>query len=163
MPRKAGKQGIIKRKKNSKMYSFHCSVELHTEFHFRPKTQLCFCVSYCHLYIQTQNGNIDASQRQHSRIRCLALRRSAIGDLPFAEKSHARARTDGIYNIIIIIGEWEQANLVVYTTRSSTIYILEECLAFLASGSDPTCRVSIIYTTWPKSHAYHGVPRLEKS
>ena len=43
------------------------------------------------------------------------------------------------------------------------VYILEECLAFLASGSDPTCRVSIIYTTWPKSHAYHGVPRLEKS
>ena len=44
-----------------------------------------------------------------------------------------------------------------------TCIILEECLAFLASGSDPTCRVSIIYTTWPKSHAYHGVPRLEKS
>ena len=43
------------------------------------------------------------------------------------------------------------------------VYILEECLAFLASGSDPTCRVSIIYTTWPKSHAYHSVPRLEKS
>ena len=36
-------------------------------------------------------------------------------------------------------------------------------IAFLASGNDPTCRVSIIYTTWPKSHAYHGVPRLEKS
>ena len=36
----------------------------------------------------------------------------------------------------------------------------EECLAFLASGSDPTCRVSIIYTTWPKSHAYHGVQGL---
>ena len=47
--------------------------------------------------------------------------------------------------------------------QDDNILLLEECLAFLASGSDPTCRVSIIYTTWPKSHAYHGVPRLEKS